>query len=209
MALGPAALACGNTIAPIRDRLATRSRTRRIIPRPFARGEREGPPNVEIPDRRRTLPWGQGQSPAPTPPAPLSRPGGESDAADRISAMATTATTGFSRAALEQVSMRDSGATGELRQRSFGHFEVQPMPSPETEEWRYTDLRELDLDSFTPFAPEPKVAAIGEVKPDILEAAARTGERSGLAVQHNPTVVAVDLNHDAAGRGVTFGSLDE
>src|ERR1051325_3354483 len=134
---------------------------------------------------------------------------GESDVTDRIFAMATTATTGFSRAALEQVSRRDSGATAQLRDRSFGHFEVQPMPSPETEEWRYTDLRDLDLDSFTPIAPEPSVGAIEEIKPDILQVADQTGERSGLAVQHNSTVVAVQLDPEAARRGVTFGSLDD
>src|SRR5436190_4703449 len=103
--------------------------------------------------------------------------------------MATTATTGFNRAALEQVSQRDLGATGQLRERSYQQFEIQPMPSPETEEWRYTDLRQLDLDGFTPMSFEPTVASIDEVKPDILEAAGSTGERSGLAVQHNSTVV--------------------
>src|ERR1051325_4417659 len=33
--------------------------------------------------------------------------------------------------------------------------------------------------------------------------------RSGLAVQHNSTVVAVQLDPEAARRGVTFGSLDD
>src|SRR5439155_2907589 len=82
-------------------------------------------------------------------------------------------------------------------------------PSPETEEWRYTDLRQLDLDGFTPMSFEPTVASIDEVKPDILEAAGSTGERSGLAVQHNSTVVTAQLDPDAAARGVMLGSLDQ
>jgi Fe-S cluster assembly protein SufD len=122
--------------------------------------------------------------------------------------MATTTRTGFNRAVLEQVSQRDLGATGQLRERSYQQFEIQPMPSPETEEWRYTDLRSLDLDGFTAAAFEPTVASIDEVKPDILEAAG-TGERSGLAVQHNSTLVATQLGPEAAARGVTFGSLDQ
>jgi Fe-S cluster assembly protein SufD len=84
-----------------------------------------------------------------------------------------------------------------------------PVPSPETEEWRYTDLREFDLSTFIPFAEEPKAETLDEVKPDLLEAAGAVGERSGLSIQHNSTVITTHLDPSAAARGVIFASLDE
>ena len=45
-----------------------------------------------------------------------------------------------------------AGFTGELRLRALAEFEAMPIPSQETEEWRYTDLSDFDLD-FAPFSP--------------------------------------------------------
>ena len=50
-----------------------------------------------------------------------------------------------------------NGAIGTVRERAFAEFGALPMPSPETEEWRYTDLRELDLAAYDPSAVEPIV----------------------------------------------------
>ena len=54
------------------------------------------------------------------------------------------------------------------------------MPSPETEEWRYTDLRDLDL-SFDAHVPEPAASSIDEVDPELLEAANGRFERYAFA----------------------------
>ena len=43
-----------------------------------------------------------------------------------------------------------AGFTGELRLRALREFEAMPVPSQETEEWRYTDLSGFALD-FAPF----------------------------------------------------------
>src|SRR5436309_13013479 len=83
-----------------------------------------------------------------------------------------------------------------------------PTPSPDTEEWRYTDLREFDL-SFDPYAPEPLATTLDDVKPVLLEAAGGGGERAGLAIQHNSSVVTSHLDADLAGQGVEFTSLDD
>ena len=82
------------------------------------------------------------------------------------------------------------------------------MPSPGTEEWRYTDLRELDL-SLHSRAAEPSAATLDDVKPDLLEAAGEVGERGGLAIQHNSSIIATHADQQTAGRGVLFTSLDE
>jgi Fe-S cluster assembly protein SufD len=47
--------------------------------------------------------------------------------------------TTFDRAALEALPIAP-GSTGEIRERAFEQFEALPLPSQETEEWRYTDL---------------------------------------------------------------------
>jgi Fe-S cluster assembly protein SufD len=117
---------------------------------------------------------------------------------------------GFTKDALEQFKRRgENGFLGRLRQSAFEQFEAMPMPSPETEEWRYTDLREFDLSRFSPFAPEPEAPTLDEVKPDLLEAAGEVGERGGLSIQHNSTVVSTHLDPAAAAQGVLFTSLDE
>jgi len=125
--------------------------------------------------------------------------------------MARTETrTGFSRESLEEILQRHgNGALRSLRHQAFEQFEAMPMPSPETEEWRYTDLREFDLTQFTPHAEEPTAETLDDVKPDLLEAAGEVGERSGLSIQHNSTVITTHLDPKEAAQGVVFTSLDE
>jgi Fe-S cluster assembly protein SufD len=128
---------------------------------------------------------------------------------ERILAELATAT-GFSREALEEVLRRHGdGAPRGLRDEAFQQFEVMPVPSPETEEWRYTDLRDFDLAQFTPYAEEPKAETLDDVKPDLLEAAGQVGERGGLSIQHNSTVITTHLDPSEATKGVIFTSLDE
>jgi Fe-S cluster assembly protein SufD len=118
--------------------------------------------------------------------------------------------TGFSREALDALedTERSEFLKG-LRDSAFEQFEAMPMPSPETEEWRYTDLREFDLTQFTPYAEEPTAETLDDVKPDLLEAAGEVGERSGLSIQHNSTVITTHLDPKEAAQGVVFTSLDE
>jgi Fe-S cluster assembly protein SufD len=115
---------------------------------------------------------------------------------------------GFTREALERLSRRD-GAYARLRREAFEQFTTMPMPSPETEEWRYTDLRDFDLSSFVPFSAPPPAPTLDDVEPEVLEAVGAIGERAGLAIQHNSAVVSVHLDPELARRGVVFASLDE
>jgi Fe-S cluster assembly protein SufD len=58
---------------------------------------------------------------------------------------------GFGREALESLVRREEDPfVADLRRRAFDEFEALPVPSPETEEWRYTDLRRFDLSTFVP-----------------------------------------------------------
>ncbi len=123
--------------------------------------------------------------------------------------MTETTTTGFTRAALAALQAGEPAFAAALRERAFASFEAMPAPSPETEEWRYTDLTALDLSRFTPLAEEPKAASLEEVAPEPLAAATAGGERAALSIQHNSTVVSAHLDPEEAARGVVFCSLDE
>jgi Fe-S cluster assembly protein SufD len=121
----------------------------------------------------------------------------------------TATEAGFTRQALEGISRRaGTGRLAGLRVDAFERFEAAPMPSPETEEWRYTDLQDLDLGAYEPFHPETPVDNLDTVAPGVLGAAGDMGERSGLSIQHNSMVVTTHLDSTASGRGVIFTSLE-
>lgn len=91
-----------------------------------------------------------------------------------------------------------------LRKQAFAEFLALPMPSQETEEWRYTDVSELDLE-LMPFSQGGGPEAM--TRHGVL-ASAGTGERAGLQVQRNSEVISTRLAEGLAERGVWFGDLD-
>jgi Fe-S cluster assembly protein SufD len=100
--------------------------------------------------------------------------------------------TTFDRAALDALPIAP-GSTGAIRERAFEQFQALPVPSQETEEWRYTDLSDFALD-FVPHAP-----GHGEGAP--------TPAGAGLAasiLQHNSSVVMTTSGQDLESRGVIF-----
>jgi Fe-S cluster assembly protein SufD len=105
--------------------------------------------------------------------------------------------TTFDRAALDALPIAP-GVTGAIRERAFDQFQALPMPSQETEEWRYTDLSEFALD-FVPHVP-----GHGDTAP-------RAGDGDQLAgsmVQHNSSIVMTTSGQDLDARGVVFCDLD-
>jgi Fe-S cluster assembly protein SufD len=97
-----------------------------------------------------------------------------------------------------------AGFTGDLRTRAFREFESLPTPSQETEEWRYTDLSDLQL-TFAPFTPGGGPEAV-----DVhgLLQAAGAGERAGLMIQRNSEVISTQRGESLAAKGVIFTDLD-
>jgi Fe-S cluster assembly protein SufD len=94
-----------------------------------------------------------------------------------------------------------------LRERALAEFDALPMPSPETEEWRYTDITDLDLD-FEPFVAGGAADSLDQVPEDLLVAAGDVGERAGLAIQRNSEVMTAHLDPALERRGVIFTGLD-
>ena len=103
--------------------------------------------------------------------------------------------TSFDDAALAALPVAP-GATAAVRERAYAEFGTLPMPSPETEEWRYTDLSGFALD-FRPHTP-----GHGEGAP------APVGDLAATMLQHNSSVVMTTSGQDLDARGVIFCDLD-
>jgi Fe-S cluster assembly protein SufD len=116
----------------------------------------------------------------------------------------TTTKVGFDEEAL--AALPPSAAfVDAVRKQAFEEFRALPVPSQETEEWRYTDLGDFDFD-LRPYAdgggPE------GVVKHGVLAAAGVVGERAGLQIQRNSEVISTQRSADLEAKGVWFGDLD-
>ena len=94
---------------------------------------------------------------------------------------------------------------GEVRLGAFREFQAMPIPSQETEEWRYTDLSDFEL-SFDPYTPGGGAEAIDEL--GVLQAAAIAGERAGMQIQRNSDVISTRLSSSAQASGVILCDLD-
>lgn len=118
---------------------------------------------------------------------------------------------GFTRDALDRVvGASEDGYLATVREEAFALFEAMPMPSAETEEWRYTDLSTLDLAGFdVAEATEPPARSLDDLPAPVQAAAGSLGDRAGFAVQHNSSVVLANLDPALVARGVVFASLDE
>ena len=119
--------------------------------------------------------------------------------------MAVVSTTTFDERALEALP-DGARSTAPQRRQALELFGSMPVPSQETEEWRYTDLSdfELDFDAFTDGGTREDLNRQG-----LLAAAGISGERAGLQIQRNGTVLSTQRSGVLEDRNVWFGSIDE
>ena len=118
----------------------------------------------------------------------------------------TTTTTGFDEHALARLPS-PAPFLDAIRTKAFEAFEALPIPSQETEEWRYTDLEGFGFD-LRPFVEGGRAENLDQVPEEILAAAGQVGERAGLQIQRNSEVMVTHLDPALAGKGVWFGDLD-
>jgi Fe-S cluster assembly protein SufD len=96
----------------------------------------------------------------------------------------------------------------DLRRRAFETFEALPIPSPETEEWRYTDLTGFDWGYRAVTPGGARAETLDQVPDEVLAAAGDVGDRSGLAIQRNSEPLTAHLDPELARQGVVFTDLD-
>ena len=114
--------------------------------------------------------------------------------------------TGFDQGALESLPAAPEFINA-ARKEAFEAFEALPVPSHDTEEWRYTDLADFDFD-LAPFTPGGSADTLDDVPEEILAAAGVVGERAGLLIQRNSEVMVAHLDPALVDQGVRFMSLD-
>jgi Fe-S cluster assembly protein SufD len=120
--------------------------------------------------------------------------------------MTQTTKTGFDEEALAALPS-PAPFVETLRKQAFDEFLALPIPSQETEEWRYTDLEGFDFD-LRPFAEGGQADNLDDVPDEILASAGTVGERDGLQIQRNSEVVVTHLAPELKAKGVWFGDLD-
>ena len=106
--------------------------------------------------------------------------------------MALASTTTFDERALDALP-NGSASVGAQRRRSLELFRSMPVPSQETEEWRYTDLSDFELD-FLPHTEGRSATSLDDVPADLLAIAGDPSERAALLIQHNSTTTIAHLD---------------
>jgi Fe-S cluster assembly protein SufD len=86
-------------------------------------------------------------------------------------------------------------------------FEETPMPTLRDEAWRYTDISDVRVEDFAPYAPSPDVASEADL-PGAVQRLIREGEEnSALLVQHNSETTFVRVDEELRRKGVVFTDL--
>jgi Fe-S cluster assembly protein SufD len=101
----------------------------------------------------------------------------------------------------------EPGWLTEKRLEAWHTFEQMPMPTLRDEEWRYTDISDVRIEDFLPYAPSPDVSREGDL-PDAVQRLIKEGEEnSALLVQHNSETTFVRIDQELEKKGVVFSDL--
>ncbi|MDQ3548229.1 MAG: Fe-S cluster assembly protein SufD, partial [Chloroflexota bacterium] len=124
----------------------------------------------------------------------------------------TSATKGFSREAVEELSHRRNEPDWLRRKRidAWETYEQIPMPKRTDEEWRRTDLRGLKLDRLAPFAglDAPRVPALDGLLTGAGDSSLIAGRHAGVVVQQDAATLYTELDPEVAAQGVIYTDLD-
>ena len=119
--------------------------------------------------------------------------------------------TGFARSNAEQVASIQ-GEPEWLRQRRLAAwrvFDYLPMPdSSRLEEWRRTDVSDLDLSQFSPYRDAGyRAANRDDLEPTVAGRLPEIADRGAVLVQHDSAVVYREVAPELAGQGVIVTDL--
>jgi Fe-S cluster assembly protein SufD len=95
----------------------------------------------------------------------------------------------------------------EKRLEAWRAFEKTPMPTLRDEAWRYTDISDVRIEDFVPYAPSPDASSEQDL-PDAVQALISEGEEnSALLVQHNSESAYTRVDEELLQKGVVFTDL--
>src|SRR5215210_5152228 len=101
----------------------------------------------------------------------------------------------------------EPGWLTEKRLEAWHSFERLPMPTLRDEAWRYTDISDVRIEDFLPYAPGPNVSSEGDL-PDAVQKLIREGEEnSALLVQHNSETAFSRVEEELIRKGIIFTDL--
>jgi Fe-S cluster assembly protein SufD len=101
----------------------------------------------------------------------------------------------------------EPGWLTEKRLEAWRAFDATPMPSLREEAWRYTDVSDVRIEDFLPYAPSPDVASEDDL-PEAVQRLIREGEEnSALLVQHNSETTYSRMDEELRRKGVVFTDL--
>jgi Fe-S cluster assembly protein SufD len=95
----------------------------------------------------------------------------------------------------------------EKRLEAWRTFEKTPMPTLRDEAWRYTDISDVRIEDFVPYAPSPDVSSEGDLPEDVQKLINEGEENSALLVQHNSETAYSRVDEELTRRGVIFTDL--
>src|SRR5919199_433280 len=95
----------------------------------------------------------------------------------------------------------------EKRISAWRTFEKTPMPTLRDEAWRYTDISDVRIEDFIPYAPSPDASSVRDL-PEAVQTLIKEGEQnSALLVQHNSETAYSRVDEELARKGVVFADL--
>ncbi len=101
----------------------------------------------------------------------------------------------------------EPGWLTEKRLEAWRSFEGLPMPTLRDEAWRYTDISDVRIEDFLPYASSPDVKSEEDL-PGAVRRLIREGEEnSALLVQHNSETTYSRIDEELASQGVVFTDL--
>ncbi len=101
----------------------------------------------------------------------------------------------------------EPGWLTEKRLQAWRSFESLPMPTLRDEAWRYTDISDVRIEDFLPYASSPDLKSEDDL-PDAVRGLIREGEEnSALLVQHNSETTYSRVDEELASKGVIFTDL--
>src|ERR687886_828320 len=101
----------------------------------------------------------------------------------------------------------EPGWLTEKRLKAWGFFEKIPMPTLRDEAWRYTDISDVRIEDFTPYAPSPDVTSEGDLPEAVQTLIGEGEENSALLVQHNSETAYSRIDEELTRKGVVFTDL--